>query len=163
MSELEQKKLMSMGLFACRMHLIINCAPAASKGLKAFEGAACVSGENPYSLRDSESGAERLARTAASAFTARGSQTAGVPVMWKAFLQGKKMKNLLLTFHGHRMNIMFYDCAAVYCHKSEIQEFISQWCDHNQLLKSVQFDSMEKLYLAGCRWGYTLPVSISLA
>jgi hypothetical protein len=118
MSELEQKKLMSMGLFACRMHLIINCAPAASKGLKAFEGAACVSGENPYSLRDSESGAERLARTAASAFTARGSQTAGVPVMWEAFLQGKKMKNLLLTFHGHRMNIMFYDCAAVYCHKT---------------------------------------------
>jgi hypothetical protein len=133
------------------MHLIINFAPAASKGLKAFEGAACSSGENPHSLRDSESGTERLARTAASAFTPRGSQVAGVPTLWEAFLRGKRTDNLLLTFHGHRTNILFHDCAAAYCHREGMREFTGQWTDLNRLLKSVKFDCNEKLFLAGCR------------
>lgn len=134
------------------MHLLINCEPAAVKGLKAFEEAICSGGRNPYSFHSDESGSIRLARTAASAFTMRGSQAAGVPVMFNAYLEERGEKNHLVTFHGHRMNIGFYNCAAVYLHHADIADFLQSYGDKNKLLKSVDFDCNEKLYLAGCRY-----------
>lgn len=133
------------------MHLIINCDPAAAKGLQAFEEAVCSTGSNPHSLHEAECGTLRLARTSASAFTARGSQTAGVPVMWDMFLRGKAVKNTLLTFNGHRTNIGFHNCASVYFHQSSIQEFLKDWPDKNKLLLSITYDIRQTLYLAGCR------------
>jgi hypothetical protein len=61
------------------------------------------------------------------------------------------VKNHLLTYNGHRMNIIFHDGAAVYFHHRHIADFLATWPDPNQLLKSVKFDVKEKLYLAGCR------------
>ncbi|ELT96326.1 hypothetical protein CAPTEDRAFT_189900 [Capitella teleta] len=81
----EKDQLFSMGMFACRTHLVINMDPAAAKGPAAFEEAVCSSGANPHSYQDNQAGTVRLARTAASAFTMRGSQTAGTPLSGTRF------------------------------------------------------------------------------
>lgn len=140
-----------MGTFACRMHLLINLDPAATKGLEAFEEAVCLAGSNPHSFEDSSCGSLRLARTAANGFTMRGSQTAGTPVMWDMYLRGKQQKNYFLTYHGHWMNIAFHNCAAVYHHRANIRDFLNDWPDPNRLLRSIHFDCKENLFLAGCR------------
>jgi hypothetical protein len=110
-----KQEIISVGTYSCRMHLIINCSDAADKGLAAFEEAICEGGSNPHSFLNSKekSGTFRLARTCASAFTARGSQTAGVHHMWEVFLRLRGGKNLFLTFHGHRMNIGMCDLILI--------------------------------------------------
>ncbi|XP_033109881.1 uncharacterized protein LOC117111115 [Anneissia japonica] len=129
-----------MGNFACRMHLLINLDPAASKALRVLDDTVA-----------DEPGTLRLARTAAALLTRRGSAVAGIPDLWESFLRGKKQKNYFVTYIGHRMNISYYECAALYFHWDDLAEFIGGIPDSNQLISSVQFDIKEVLYKAGAR------------
>ncbi|ELU11260.1 hypothetical protein CAPTEDRAFT_211094 [Capitella teleta] len=84
----EKDSLLKMGVFACRLHLLINFEEASTKALIAFEESICSSGTNPHAFKDrAEPGTKRLARTCASAFTMRGSAVAGMHDVWDAFLQ----------------------------------------------------------------------------
>lgn len=60
-------RLKTMGIFFCKMHLIVNFATETDKCLKHFETNIIENGRNPYSFNSSESGAARLVRTAAKA------------------------------------------------------------------------------------------------
>ena len=144
-----KQEIIEMGTFACRMHLLINLDPAASKALRTLDEM-LAEGSNPYSLHSDESGTHRIARTAAEPFTKRGSQAAGKPELWETFLKGRNKKNMFVTYHGHRMNITFYECAALYYHWNDVIDFLRDMPDENKLIKSIRFDIKERLYKAGC-------------
>jgi hypothetical protein len=40
----------------------------------------------------------------------------------------------------------------VYAHVVDVRGFLEDWPEKNKLLKSVDFDVREKLYIAGCRY-----------
>lgn len=149
--ETEKSEIAQMGTFACRMHLLANLAPAADKALVAYELSVCDDPQNPESFQSHGSGAHRLVRSAAKAFTQRGCDKAGVHSYFEAFLRGRGQENHLLTFHGHRFNIVFYDAAAVYYHRKDITEFLNAWPNPNGLLKAVAFDIRQNVFLAGVR------------
>ena len=149
LSENEKNSLSGMGRFACRLHLLANFGSEADKAMLAFENSVCE-GKNPYSY-GTESGAFRLCRTAAKAFTRRGCEKAGVPDYFEPFLKGRERVNRMITFHGHRINLIFHDGAAVFHHRKDISDFLKDWPDPNLLLQSVKFDIHESAYLAGCR------------
>ncbi|VDI77284.1 Hypothetical predicted protein [Mytilus galloprovincialis] len=104
-----------------------------------------------HSFESDESGTFRLARTAAKALTKRGSDKSGIGAFWEVFLKGRDIKNHLVTFHGHRINIAFHDCAAVYFHRNDILELLQDYPEPNGLLKSVLFDIKAKVFIAGAR------------
>jgi E1A/CREB-binding protein len=146
-------RLSTLHSFACRMHLLVNFATDACKILKVFEGNVS-DGINPLSFSSSnqdECGSSRLVRTAAKAFTEKGSDKAGVASHFNTFLDGKHRKNCLITFRGHRVNMLFQDAAAAYYHLDDIREFLNRWNEPNRLLQSIMFDMKEKVYEAGIR------------
>ena len=144
-------EMIEMGTFACRMHLLLNLDPAANKALKTLDKMA-AQGSNLYSLRSDEPGTHRIARTAADLITRRGSQVAGKAVLWDAFLRGRSRTNKFETYHSHRMNITFYECAALFYHWDDVEDFLKDIPDENNLLKLVKFDIKEKLYRAVELW-----------
>ena len=79
-----------MGNFFCKMHLLINFATEANNMLCEFEHIAC-SNQSPNSIRQNESEAARLIRTACKAFHPCGSDKAGVASHFLAFLTWKKI------------------------------------------------------------------------
>jgi len=133
------------------MHLLVNFASECDKCLKEFEQNIVVSGRNPHAFNNSESGACRLVRTAAKALTSHGSEKAGVASYWNSFLEDKGESNKIVTFRSNRFNILFFDAAALFFHKSHLQDFLNQFLSPNDLLKSVEFDISEKVYLAEIR------------
>lgn len=149
--ETEKSEIAEMGTFACRMHLLANLAPAADKALAAYELSVCEDPQNPESYQTYGSGTHRLVRSAAKAFTQRGCDKAGVHSYFETFLRGRGQENHLVTFHGHRFNIAFYDAAAVYYHRKDITEFLDAWPNPNGLLKAVAFDVKQHVFLAGVR------------
>ena len=151
LDEATQEHLRSMGHFFCKMHLLVNFATECDKCLKIFEQNVIVSGRNPNAFNNSESGASRLVRTAAKALTTHGSEKAGVASYWQSFLDDVGQKNHLVTFRANRFNILFYDSAALYFHRDHLTNFLNQWISPNDLLKSVEFDINEKIYLAEIR------------
>ena len=150
LSEKEKEEMESVFSFACRLHLLANFAPAADRGLAAYEAAVC-SGQNPHSFEDSGSGTFRLVRTSAKALTQRGCEKSGIHSYFKTFLDGREKKNHILTYHGHRFNIVFHDAGAVFYHAGDIKDILLKWPNPNKLLKSIVFDIQEKVYLAGVR------------
>jgi hypothetical protein len=46
---------------------------------------------------------------------------------------------------------LFYDSAALYFHRDHLTIFLNQWISPIDLLKSVEFDINEKIYLAEIR------------
>ena len=147
---MKKKQISEMGKFACKLHLIANFGSASDKALKIFEHSV-TNDRNPHSFDNDESGTFRLARTAAKALTKRGSDKPGIGSFWNVFLKGRETKNHLVTFHGHRINIAFHDCAAVYFHKNDILDILKDWPEPNGLLKYVLFDIKANLFLAGAR------------
>ena len=146
-------KMSTISSFACRMHILVNFGTDACKILKVFENNLvennCV---NPFSFGDSEEcGSSRLVRTAAKAFTEKGSDKAGVASHFNTFLKSRGKKNHLKTFRGHRVNMVFEDSAAAFYHLDDMKEFLELWNDPNRLLQSVAFDVNQKSYVAGIR------------
>ena len=150
LSQEEQKDLADVGMFACRMHLLANLHQPAENALRQFDDCV-VEGNNPYALRGEESSTLRLIRTSCSAFTKRGSQAAGAPVLWESFLRGRNRKNNFTTFHGHRFNISLKNAAALYFHLGDISQFLDDHSMENDLFKSIRFDYTEKVCQAGSR------------
>jgi len=132
LTENEKHDILATGKYSCRLHLLANFGTCSDKAL--FEKTVC-DGENPHSFKKEESsGTYRLIRRAAKALTKRGSDKAGVESYWITYLKGKDEKNNL-----------------VYYHRNHISEFLDDWPEPNQLLKSVGFDIKEKVLFAGCR------------
>ena len=151
LSSERQDDIRQTGSFHCRMHLIANFAPAADNGCKMVEEAS-VTGKNPHALEsDENSSVLRLARTAAKMGTRRGCDKSGKADLWEAYLEEKERPNMLKTFSGHRINIAFYNCAAVVYHRHDLVDFLAKYDTKNNLLKCVEFDINEPLTIAGCR------------
>ena len=151
LSEDSKKSLEQMGNFYCKLHLLVNLGKEANKALKLFEHAA-TEGRNPLAfLSSNESGSCRLTRTACEAFHPRGSQTAGVSEYFDVHLSENGVESKLVEFIRNRFNIIFYNSAAVFYHKSHIQDFLFKWPSPNRLLQLVAKDIVEPVYLAGVR------------
>jgi len=145
LTENSKKYLEEMGNFYCKLHLLVNLGEEANKALKLFEYAA-TEGRNPLAfLSSNESGSCRLTRTACEAFHPRGSQTAGVSEYFDVHLSENGLESKLVEFIGNRFNIIFYNSAAVFYHRSHIQDFLFKWPTPNRLLQVVSKD-MWSLY-----------------
>ena len=151
LAENSKKSLEEMGNFYCKLHLLVNLGEEANKALKLFEHAA-IEGRNPLAfLSSNESGSCRLTRTACEAFHPRGSQTAGVSEDFDVHLSENGLESKLVEFIGNRFNITFYNSAAVFYHRSHIQDFLLNWPTPNRLLQVVSKDIVEPVYLTGIR------------
>ena len=150
LSASSQKAIADMGNFFCKMHLLVNFASEADKVLKINESDIVESGRNPFAFGN-ESGAARLVRTAAKAFTEHGCDKSGIASDWNTYLQQEGTNNKLETYRANRFNILFYDAAATYYHRHHIYNFISSLPEPNNLLKAVHFDIQQKVYLAQIR------------
>ena len=61
------------------------------------------------------------------------------------------MESKLVEFNVNRFNIISYNSAAVFYHRSHIQDFLLKWPTPNRLLQVVSKDIVEPVYLAGIR------------
>ena len=151
LSDNAQDSLKEMGNFYCKLHLLVNMGEEANKALQIFEHAS-TEGRNPLAFFSaSESGSCRLTRTACEALHPRGSQTAGVSEYFNVHLAEIGLENNLVEFIENRFNIIFYNSAAVFYHRSHIQDFLLKWLSPNRLLQVVSRDIVELVYLAGVR------------
>ena len=151
LAENSKKSLEEMGNFYCKLHLLVNLGEEANKAFKLFEHAA-IEGRNPLAfLSSNESGSCRLTRTACEAFHPRGSQTAGVSEDFDVHLSENGLESKLVEFIGNCFNITFYNSAAVFYHRSHIQDFLLNWPTPNRLLQVVSKDIVEPVYLTGIR------------
>ena len=150
LSDQTKAEMGKLSSFFCKMHIFVNMASEVDKCLSLFESNVC-SGKNPYAFDWKESGASRLTRTSSKAFTDHGCEKSGVGGHFSTFLKDKGVKNHLITFRGHRFNHLFYAAAATFHHKGDIKDFLDNWCDPNDLLKSISFDVREKAFLSSIR------------
>ena len=150
LSEENQKEIANMGNFFCKMHLLANFATEADKVLKINEAVVVAEGKNPYAF-GTESGGARLVRNAAKAFTSHGSDKSGMTSDWETYLEQQGKTNHMVTFRGNRFNILFYDAWATYFHRHDLYKFISTIPDPNNLIRAVNFDIQQKVYLAQLR------------
>lgn len=70
---------------------------------------------------------------------------------FQTYLKEKGIDNKLITFRGHRFNHLFYAAGATFFHLNDIKDFLVKWADPNDLLKSVQLDVEELVYVSGTR------------
>ena len=108
------------------MHILVNPDEEASKALKIFEKAS-VDGANLFAfVTQNELGTCRFVRTSVQAFHEQGRQTAGEPKSFQAQIQENFNKNKahLIEFIGNKFNILFYNGAAVFYHRTHIDDFI---------------------------------------
>lgn len=98
-----------------------------------------------------ESSASRLVHTACKAFHVRGSDECGVASYFNSFLADRNQKSYFVPFIGNRFNILFYNAAALYDHRDSVVSFLSSWPDPNNLLKAVNEDVSNKLFLSEVR------------
>ena len=76
-------------------------------------------GKTPYTF-SAESGAARLVRTTAKAFTDHGCDKSGIAADWNTYLQQIDVENKLVTYRANRFNILFYSAAATFYHRKHI-------------------------------------------
>ena len=81
----------------------------------------------------------------------RGCEKSGVGGHFSTYLKELSTTNYLITFRGHRFNHLLYAAGALYHHANDISNFLAQWSNPNELLKSVNFDITEKSVLSGVR------------
>ena len=105
---------------ACCIYLLVNFATDSSKILNVFESNVSE-GVNPLSFSNQdECGASRFVRIA-NAFTDNGSDRASVASHFHKYLDDKNCGSKLVTFRGHRVNMLFQDEEATYHHLEDIQ------------------------------------------
>ena len=150
LSDSSRSSMMNIAHFWCKMHLIVNFATECDKGLKSYEKLAFTY-QPQFSYDTAESGAVRLVRTACKACHPHGSEEAGVASHFDTFLKSRKKKMELVSFRGNRVNIMFYNSGALFYHRQDLLDFLSQWPSPNRLLKAVQEDLSQKVHVAGVR------------
>lgn len=147
MTETEQNQFIRMNNFFCGLHFIVGLADTAEESLKLWE----ISEENSAS---SQSGTQRLVRTACKAFHHQGSQQCGCFTLFKEYLKGHQIERLpLARFVGNRFNILFYDAAGVYYLHSHMISYIETVHGNqaNRLIQAVHNDLKNPGYIAGCR------------
>ncbi|XP_003729015.2 uncharacterized protein LOC100888157 [Strongylocentrotus purpuratus] len=150
LSTAAQKEIGDMGNYFCKMHLFVNFATEADKVLKINEADVIAAGKNQFAF-GTESGAARLIRTSAKALTQRGCDMSGMAANWMTYLEEQNIKNHLISYRANRFNVLFYSAAATYYHRRHIFDFISTLPDPNNLLKAVQYDVQQTIYLAQIR------------
>ncbi|XP_057300254.1 uncharacterized protein LOC130630693 [Hydractinia symbiolongicarpus] len=149
LSETQKTDMTDMGNFFCKLHLLANFASEADKVLHSFERMVlCDDYETVFAFNSAkESSASRLVRTACKAFHVRGSDECGVASYFNSFLAGRNQKSYFVPFIGNRFYILFYNAAALYYHRDAVVSFLSSWPDPNNLLKAVNEDVSNKLFL----------------
>lgn len=151
-TEAQREDVEDMGHFFCRMHILVNMALESDKTLSQLEEITLPDKIHTFAYPQSgESGAGRLVRTAVKALHPRGCEQSGAAADFLAFLQEKERLLMLVPYKGNRFNILFYNAAAVYYHRQDIQQFLESLPSRNRLLSAVLEDTMCKGYVAGVR------------
>ena len=146
-----QEEMSTLFSFFCKMHIFVNMASEADKCLSQFEKQIVLDGRNPYAFSWNESGASRLIRTASKALSSHGCEKSEVGGHFQTYLKETGIANKLITFRGHRFNHLFYAAGATFYHLNDIKDFLVKLADPNDLLKSIQFDIHESVYISGLR------------
>ena len=150
--ETQRKDMTDMANFFCKLHLLANFATESDKVLNSFENIILSEdNESIYAFNTKECGAARLVRTACKAFEARGSDECGVASYFNSYLAVINEKSMFVPFIGNRFIILFYNAAALYYHKEAVKKFLASWPNPNNLLKAVNEDISNKVYLAEVR------------
>ena len=158
LSEVEKVQMQRMNNFFCGLHFITGLADSAEAVLKQWESTVVDPNAGSRSLpenrgyQSSESGTQRLIRTACKAFHKRGSEQAGCPIQFATYLRSKRIAKVpLASFIGNRFNIIFYGATGVYFLRDHILEFFQTQEATNRLLRSVQADLYVPELIAGCK------------
>ena len=121
LSASSRTEISNMGNYYCKMHLLVNFASESDRILKLNEQDIVSEGRNPFALGPcAESGAARLARTSAKAFTEHGCDKSRVAADWMTYLQLEGKENELVSYRANRFNILFVSAAATYFHRNDI-------------------------------------------
>jgi len=153
-----KKSIVEIHDFYCGLHLLTNFADYVNKSLKKFEeictnenvGMKKLSQFQSWGTR-AESASQRLIRSACNLLQVGGSETAGRPQQFNAYLQDKGVKHYFVPFRGNRFNILFQNARATYGHLKHINEFLDMHGLDNNLLISVKADIESTIALAGVR------------
>ena len=161
MTDEEKEPLGHITSFFCGLHSLIQYAETCEKGLDTVEkemtegkgGGAQVKG---LAFKSDGCGVLRLVGGCSKAFARGGSEKAGVHGHFKLFVQDflkdSGLRTLpLVPFKGNRFNILFFNAGFVYFLREQMKKFIDGFGATNKLLKCVQADLAEPLYMAGCR------------
>ena len=143
LSQEEKSNFMHMNNFFCGLHFIVGLADTAEESVRLWE-----------SSENSNSGTQRLIRTACKAFHHQGSQQCGSFTLFKEYLKSHQIEKIpLARFVGNRFNILFYDAAGVYYLHSYMISYIESVHGNqaNRLLQSVLADLKSPVFEAGCR------------
>lgn len=132
-----------MGNFFCKLHLFVNFATEWDKTLASFETVALEKQSSRF-ISSLECAPCRLVRTAAETFHPRGREESRIASYFKSFLGTQKSRLQMVPYHGNRLNVLFYNAAAVYFHRNHTKWFLSGWLNPNKLLLAVHEDISKK-------------------
>ena len=139
-------------VFSCKLHLLANFASNTDKVLHSFESMVLSDSYEPAcAFNTKQSGVARLVRTACKAIHVRGSDEPGVASYFNSYPADQSEKSHFAPFVGNRLNILFYNAAALYYHADSIKDFIKKFPNRNNFIKAVQEDITNEVFLAEAR------------
>jgi E1A/CREB-binding protein len=98
-----------------------------------------------------ESASQRLICSTCNLLQVDGSETAGIPQQFNAYLQDKGVTQYFVPFRGNRFNILFQNARATHGHLKNINEFLDMHDLDDNLLISVKADIESTIALACVR------------
>ena len=127
------------------LHAIHNLGSTAKETLREFETLVGI----PSTLVKQKSQSCQLLWELSKAFT-RGHdyQKAGVVQYFEAYLSNCGEKNLFVSLHGERINIIFVQGGAAYYHCKHVSEYLEECSIQQNKLLSAVADIEMKLYQA---------------
>ena len=104
--------------------------------------------ESSFAFQTAESGTACLVTTAVKLLHPHSCDVAGIASDFITFLKGKGKQLHLVTYHGSGFNFLFYDAAALFYQKYNIDELLEGWPDPNRLVKAGKEDLTNPIYVA---------------
>ncbi len=147
-----QKEISQMASFYCKLHLLGNFETNVIKTAEEFESSVC-DGKNPNAFASESCGTQRLAKNVSKALHTTGSARSGKGDLWNSYVLKNSIKDKIINIEHDRINTTFYQGGAVYHHRKAIAHFLSTLPqkDKNQLIKCLEFDVNEPVFIASCR------------
>ena len=137
LSDLQKKDMMRMNNIFCGLHVVINLGSVAKEALKEFETIASFDPMNRGFVRSSARSCDLLYECSKAFVQAHGYQKAGVVGLWKAYIEGKSMKNHFVCMKGERINVLFAAGGGAYFHCQHVGEFLESCPNDNRLIQSL--------------------------
>ena len=137
MDENEQKMFTSINRLRCSLHVLLDLADAAEKGLLEYDkivgNGILVS--NCRISKSGESSITRTIRTISKAFQKHGSEQTGAMAPFAIHLRNSRVR--LTSFCGNRFNALLWNAACVIYHQQRFNSSFEVYGAPNNLLQIV--------------------------